>query len=225
MNRRTLILPTVFSLLLCVGHARQNILLHPHSAALELALTNVSAEQRQALARLRISHTLDGVVDGQVLHGKRSRRLLVPMGEFLTDLAKWASREPRAFGSSVSQVMVCDLRFSYFIASDVGLDVPQIRIEITTREQDGRNKVYVGSVVSGHGFTTGLFEAFADSPKTQQYFSETVYRALMLTLLEASNLATPENTKRSLRPQSRAASRLRSMAGRPSRTSATVTRM
>jgi hypothetical protein len=56
-----------------------------------------------------------------------------------------------------------------------------------------------GGIVSGRSYMTGLFESFSKSDKTKLYFAEALYRAMILTMLQAAGLATEDEVKESLR--------------------------
>lgn len=188
MNRNWPVL-ILFSSLFCATYAEQRVVLFGNDDALALAIRNLSQQQRDALNNLTISFEKIGTLSATPMGRKRQIIAFDVHADYFLEKISGYILKARLPESPQIQLHVEEINVSYFVAIDVGAVVPEVRIGMRYRFVGVPNSI-CGEVVSGKRYVVWL--SLGRHPKTQLYFSEAVYRALILTMLQAANATSVE---------------------------------
>lgn len=196
------LLTAVFvTLLVTTSYADKRTFVGNNRSALELAIQNLSPKQVDSLTQLSLSAPSMGEVRALRFNSQqRSSRVFdYALDGFISDIQAWIALHRGTTSRTIVSLRLAEVKIFSFVSATGGFaDAPMVRVELTLSGATGECVVY-GITVSGRSYMTGVFESFSKSEKTRLYFAEALYRALILTMLQAAGLATEDEVKESLR--------------------------
>ncbi|HRI82009.1 MAG TPA: hypothetical protein PLF88_06210 [Opitutaceae bacterium] len=172
----------------CASLGARQVILVGNNDALALAVENLGQKQLDSLSNISLTFDKFGTVPA-VYRRERSPETIfdVNVDRFLEKLSKLKVTPPEIIPEF--KVHIDGIGISYFIAADTGASRPQFQVELSCRI-DGISSNTQGMVTSGRSYV--VWFSPANHLGVQLYCSETLYRALILTILKATDMITDE---------------------------------